>query len=237
MDDLIAGYRRFRVGTWRNERSRFEELSRVGQRPRALVLACSDSRTDPQMVFNAAPGELFVVRNVANLAPPYLPDDQPHGTSAAIEFAVRALKVSHIVVMGHAMCGGDKGAARRCSCRGVWFHRPMGSPRRTRAAARYGNAGCTTAGRLRTRVGSPIAGKSADLSLDRSGRPTRRSQASRLLLRYPFRNPRTSPRRWIVSRHFRLIRYPPAGLVRAASGHKSAGPQKHDARDKRGDGG
>jgi carbonic anhydrase len=108
MDDLIAGYRRFRVGTWRNERSRFEELSRVGQRPRALVLACSDSRTDPQMVFNAAPGELFVVRNVANLAPPYLPDDQPHGTSAAIEFAVRALKVSHIVVMGHAMCGGIK---------------------------------------------------------------------------------------------------------------------------------
>jgi carbonic anhydrase len=108
MDDLMAGYRRFRAGTWRNERSRFEELSRVGQRPCALVLACSDSRTDPQMVFNAAPGELFVVRNVANLAPPYLPDGQPHGTSAAIEFAVRALKVSHIVVMGHAMCGGIK---------------------------------------------------------------------------------------------------------------------------------
>jgi len=108
MDDLIAGYRRFRIGTWRNERSRFEELSRVGQRPRALVLACSDSRTDPQMVFNAGPGELFVVRNVANLAPPYLPDGQPHGTSAAIEFAVQALKVSHIVVMGHAMCGGIK---------------------------------------------------------------------------------------------------------------------------------
>jgi carbonic anhydrase len=106
MDDLIAGYRRFRAGTWRNERLRFEELSRVGQRPRALVLACSDSRTDPQVVFNAAPGELFVVRNVANLAPPYLPDGEPHGTSAAIEFAVRALKVSQIVVMGHAMCGG-----------------------------------------------------------------------------------------------------------------------------------
>ncbi|HXX52344.1 MAG TPA: carbonic anhydrase [Xanthobacteraceae bacterium] len=106
MDDLIAGYRRFRAGTWRNERSRFEELSRVGQKPRALVLACSDSRTDPQMVFNSAPGELFVVRNVANLAPPYLPDGEPHGTSAAIEFGVRALKVGHIVVMGHAMCGG-----------------------------------------------------------------------------------------------------------------------------------
>jgi hypothetical protein len=71
MDDLIAGYRRFRTGTWQAERSRFEALSRLGQRPRALIIACSDSRTDPQMVFNARPGELFVVRNVANIAPPY----------------------------------------------------------------------------------------------------------------------------------------------------------------------
>jgi carbonic anhydrase len=106
MDDLIAGYRRFRASTWRDERSRFEELSRLGQKPRALVIACSDSRTDPQMVFNAAPGELFVIRNVASLVPPYGPDDQPHGVSSAIEFAVRALRVREIVVMGHAMCGG-----------------------------------------------------------------------------------------------------------------------------------
>ena len=106
MDGLIEGYRRFRASTWREERGRFDELSRLGQRPRALVIACSDSRTDPQMVFNARPGELFVVRNVANLAPPYGPDDQPHGVSSAIEFAVRSLRVSEIVVMGHAMCGG-----------------------------------------------------------------------------------------------------------------------------------
>jgi carbonic anhydrase len=106
MDDLIAGYRRFRAGTWPQERNRFEELSRLGQQPRALVIACSDSRTDPQLVFNAAPGELFVVRNVANLVPPYGPDDQPHGVSSAIEFAVRALRVPDIIVMGHAMCGG-----------------------------------------------------------------------------------------------------------------------------------
>ena len=106
MEDLIAGYRRFRAGTWRNERTRFNELSKFGQKPRALVIGCSDSRTDPQMVFNAAPGELFVVRNVANLVPPYGPDDQPHGSSAAIEFAVRALKIPQIIVMGHAMCGG-----------------------------------------------------------------------------------------------------------------------------------
>lgn len=108
MDALIAGYRRFRAGTWRDERARFEELSRLGQEPRALVIACSDSRSDPQMIFNAAPGELFVVRNVANLVPPYGPDDNPHGVSSAIEFAVRGLRVPDIVVMGHAMCGGIK---------------------------------------------------------------------------------------------------------------------------------
>jgi carbonic anhydrase len=106
MEDLITGYRRFRAGTWRNERARFEALSEYGQKPRALVIGCSDSRTDPQMVFNAVPGELFVIRNVANLVPPYGPDNQPHGISAAIEFAVRALKVPQIIVMGHAMCGG-----------------------------------------------------------------------------------------------------------------------------------
>jgi carbonic anhydrase len=106
MDELIAGYRRFRASIWPQERSRFDELTRHGQHPRALVIACSDSRTDPQMVFNAKPGELFVVRNVANLVPPYGPDNQPHGVSSAIEFAVRALKVKAIVVMGHAMCGG-----------------------------------------------------------------------------------------------------------------------------------
>jgi carbonic anhydrase len=106
MDDLIAGYRRFRTSTWQTERSRFEALSRLGQQPRALIVACSDSRTDPQMVFNARPGELFVVRNVANIVPPYGPDDHPHGVSSAIEFAVRSLKVREIVVLGHAMCGG-----------------------------------------------------------------------------------------------------------------------------------
>jgi carbonic anhydrase len=108
MHELIEGYRRFRAGTWQEERQRFEALSRIGQRPRALVIACSDSRTDPQMVFNARPGELFVVRNVANIVPPYGPDDQPHGVSSAIEFAVRSLQVRDIVVLGHAMCGGVK---------------------------------------------------------------------------------------------------------------------------------
>jgi carbonic anhydrase len=106
MDDLIEGYRRFRATTWPGERAEFEALASKGQRPRTLLIACSDSRVDPQMIFNARPGELFVVRNVANLVPTYQPDAAYHGTSAAIEFAVRALKVEKIVVCGHALCGG-----------------------------------------------------------------------------------------------------------------------------------
>ena len=106
MDELIEGYRRFRAGTWARERDRFEALAERGQKPRVLVVACSDSRVDPQMVFSAAPGELFVVRNVANLVPPYQPDAAYHGTSAALEFGVRVLGVRHVVVLGHALCGG-----------------------------------------------------------------------------------------------------------------------------------
>ena len=106
MDELIEGYRRFRSDTWAPQRARFDQLSRSGQSPRTMLIACSDSRADPQMIFDAAPGELFVARNVANLMPPYGPDSKFHGTSAALEFGVRVLKVEHIAVMGHAMCGG-----------------------------------------------------------------------------------------------------------------------------------
>jgi carbonic anhydrase len=106
MQRLIEGYRRFRETGWIEHRARFEALADKGQRPRALVVACSDSRVDPQMIFGAAPGELFVIRNVANLVPPYEPDAEHHGTSAALEFAVRVLLVRDIVVMGHGLCGG-----------------------------------------------------------------------------------------------------------------------------------
>ncbi|MFG1391559.1 carbonic anhydrase [Xanthobacter agilis] len=106
MDDLIAGYRRFREVAWPERRQVFEQLAAKGQKPETLVVACSDSRVDPQMIFNAGPGEMFIVRNVANLVPPYQPDANYHGTSAAIEFAVRVLKVKQVVVMGHAQCGG-----------------------------------------------------------------------------------------------------------------------------------
>jgi carbonic anhydrase len=106
MDQLLDGYRRFRTETWPAERARYESLANWGQSPHTLVVACSDSRVDPQTVFGAVPGELFVVRNVAGLVPPYSPDGGCHGTSAALEYGVRVLKVQRVVVLGHAQCGG-----------------------------------------------------------------------------------------------------------------------------------
>ena len=106
MDHLIEGYRRFRSEIWPAQRARYESLSNKGQSPETLVIACSDSRVDPQTVFGAAPGEIFAVRNIAGLVPTYQPDSHYHGTSAAIEYAVRVLKVPRVVVLGHAQCGG-----------------------------------------------------------------------------------------------------------------------------------
>lgn len=106
MDELISGYQRFRETAWPERKLLFEQLAARGQKPETLVIACSDSRVDPQMIFDAGPGEMFVVRNVANLVPPFMPDSNYHGTSAAIEFAVRVLRVKEVVVLGHAQCGG-----------------------------------------------------------------------------------------------------------------------------------
>jgi carbonic anhydrase len=106
MDQLLNGYRRFRRDRWPEHRRQYETLADTGQRPRALVVSCADSRVDPAMIFDAGPGELFVVRNVANLVPPFAPDGAHHGTSAAVEFAVRILRVPDILVMGHGLCGG-----------------------------------------------------------------------------------------------------------------------------------
>ncbi len=106
MDRLLEGYRRFRASVWPAERDRYEALAQRGQNPDTLVVACSDSRSDPQTVFGAGPGELFVVRNVAGLVPPYEPDANHHGTSAALEYGVRVLRVARIAVLGHADCGG-----------------------------------------------------------------------------------------------------------------------------------
>ncbi|MDE2005654.1 MAG: carbonic anhydrase [Rhodospirillales bacterium] len=106
MDALLAGYRRFRARIWPNRRRRFETLAAQGQNPRAMVVACADSRVDPAMIFDAGPGEIFTVRNVANLIPPCQPDGAWHGTSAALEFGVAVLRVAHLIVLGHGLCGG-----------------------------------------------------------------------------------------------------------------------------------
>ena len=106
MDPLIEGHLRFRANTWPAERDRYVALAQRGQNPETMVIACSDSRVDPQTIFGAGPGELFVVRNVAGLVPTYTPDAGYHGTSAALEFGVRVLKVARIAVLGHALCGG-----------------------------------------------------------------------------------------------------------------------------------
>jgi carbonic anhydrase len=106
MERLIQGYYEFRSTLWPERRAMFERLAAGGQAPLTMVIACSDSRVDPTMIFNAQPGELFVLRNVANLVPPYEPDSAFHATSAALEFAVRVLQVRNLIVMGHAMCGG-----------------------------------------------------------------------------------------------------------------------------------
>ena len=103
--DLIEGYRRFRETGWKAQRERWTDLAE-GQSPKVMVIACSDSRVDPSMIFDARPGEMFVVRNVANLVPPFEPDSAYHGVSAALEFAVTQLEVDELVVMGHGFCGG-----------------------------------------------------------------------------------------------------------------------------------
>ena len=109
---LIQGYRSFLDGRFVGERSRYEMLAETGQRPEIMVIGCVDSRVSPDVIFDAAPGELLVVRNVANIVPPHEPDrGSQHGTSAALEFGVQALRVKHIVVLGHAYCGGIRAFA------------------------------------------------------------------------------------------------------------------------------
>ena len=103
---LLEGYASFRSGRYSLEAERYRRLGEGLQKPTIMMIACCDSRAAPETIFDAGPGEMFVVRNVANLVPPYAPDGRHHSTSAALEFAVLSLGVSHIVVMGHGKCGG-----------------------------------------------------------------------------------------------------------------------------------
>ena len=103
---LIDGFQQFRNDFFGENNSFFKGLVTHGQKPKTMVISCADSRADPAILFDTRPGDLFMVRNVANLVPPYAPDDGQHGVSAAIEYGVRDLKVQHLVILGHAFCGG-----------------------------------------------------------------------------------------------------------------------------------
>ncbi|MEX0922417.1 MAG: carbonic anhydrase [Rhodovibrionaceae bacterium] len=104
--ELVEGYRRFLATRYPQEAELYSTLAEQGQSPKTMIVACCDSRADPATIFSAHPGQFFIVRNVANLVPPFEPQGDYHGTSAALEFAVEGLKVENIVVMGHARCGG-----------------------------------------------------------------------------------------------------------------------------------
>ena len=109
---LLDGYANFRTGRYASEAQRYMRLGQGMQKPAVMIVACCDSRAAPETIFDAGPGEIFVVRNVANLVPPYMPDGGHHATSAALEFAVLALGVRHVVVMGHGRCGGIHAAVQ-----------------------------------------------------------------------------------------------------------------------------
>lgn len=110
-DRLVSGYEAFLGGRFAREQDRFRRLAETGQTPRIMLIGCCDSRVSPEVIFDVGPGELFILRNIANLVPPYAPNDDLHGTSAALEFGVMGLEVEHIVVMGHAGCGGVRAFA------------------------------------------------------------------------------------------------------------------------------
>ena len=112
---LIKRYQNWKDNGFKKNKSRFEHLADHGQDPKAMVISCCDSRVHVTSIFGAETGEFFIHRNIANLVPAYLPDGEPHGTSAAVEYAVTALKVSHIIVLGHSSCGGVRGCHDMCT--------------------------------------------------------------------------------------------------------------------------
>lgn len=112
---LAKRYAGWKATTYRDNEAWYRRLADEGQRPRAMVISCCDSRVHVTSIFGADNGEFFIHRNIANLVPPYKPDGQQHGTSAAVEYAVTALKVAHVIVLGHSNCGGVQGCLDMCS--------------------------------------------------------------------------------------------------------------------------
>lgn len=125
LKDLIDGYRRYRLGWSEEQRELYRHLVEDGQDPKVMVVACCDSRVDPSIILDAQPGSLFMTRNIANLVPPYEMSGAHHGTSAALEYAVRSLNVEHVIVLGHAHCGGiralHEGSAGDMDFVGPWM--------------------------------------------------------------------------------------------------------------------
>ena len=112
---LVQRYHGWKATTFEDNHSWYRRLASEGQRPRAMVISCCDSRVHVTAMFGAEQGEFFIHRNIANLVPAYLPDGEPHGTSAAVEYAITALKVAHIIVLGHSSCGGVKACHDMCT--------------------------------------------------------------------------------------------------------------------------
>lgn len=127
---LIDGYRRFRRGPYQQQRARYDALAAKGQAPRVMVIGCCDSRVDPSVVFDAAPGQMFVLRHIAALVPPCERDGKHHSASAAIEYAVTQLGIDHVVIFGHGRCGGIQASlsgqfAHAPECDGGFIHHWM----------------------------------------------------------------------------------------------------------------
>ncbi|EPY03553.1 carbonic anhydrase [Magnetospirillum fulvum] len=147
MERLVEGFQHFRATYFEENRALFETLAQSGQKPKVLMIGCSDSRVDPGLLFGTQPGEMFVIRNVANLVPPFETTGTYHGTSAAIEFAIRKLEVEHTVVLGHAGCGGVRALIEEEAADGTNFVRPwmdIARAARDRCLALALSAGKTT---------------------------------------------------------------------------------------------
>ena len=189
---LLRGYAAFRDQRLPQESARYRILAETGQRPRTMIIGCCDSRAAPETIFDAAPGELFVIRNVANLVPPYDPDGEYHGTSAAIEFGVMGLKVRYILVMGHGRCGGvqayiasrDAGAnapEEPSAFIGKWISLVAHG----REAGLRKPGGCRrSAARAGIRLDPPRHREPAHLPFDPQSRGDRRDRAARRLVRH-----------------------------------------------------
>ena len=121
-ENLTDRYRRFKYRHFAPNQDQYEELATYGQSPEVMIVSCCDSRVDPETIFSAMPGELFVMRNVANLVPPYETGGNFHGVSAALEFALLNLRVKHLVVMGHSGCGGIKAALDQTAAKETEAH-------------------------------------------------------------------------------------------------------------------